>query len=508
MAKKRKPSVAKGNPAKAFEDAAAHHQAGRLAKAEKAYRKAITAAKPGGDFFEAHVNLGVVLEAQGKLEGAEKSFARAIALNASVPEIHYALGTVLSDLGRAADAGASHQRALELNPVYVEALNGLAIAEEKQGNADDAILTFERALSLNPGFAEAQNNLGNLYHRQGRAGDAIAAFRRAIAINSDYAEAHRNLGQALLLGGNLAEGWAEYQWRWRCRDFPSEKRTFPHALWSGEALEGKTLLIWGEQGVGDEVHFAGIIPDLLDAGAKVVLECEQRLVPLFQRSFASATCVARKTPPDPATQEHIDFHIPSGDLGRWLRPDMGAFPDRGAYLVADQNRVGKLKDQYRDGTKDRLIGIAWISKNPEIGADKSIALSDWRPLADMAPDIPAIRFIDLQYGDTTAERQAFQGQTGMTIHRDDAVDQLTDLDAFAAQISAMDLVISVSNTTVHFAGALGVPTWVMLNRVPLCCWMQDREDCPWHPSVRLFRQTEPGQWGDVIDRVKDALQEF
>jgi len=501
MAKKRKPSVPKGNPAKAFEDAAAHHQAGRLAKAEKAYRKAIAL---NGDFFEAHVNLGVVLQARGKLEDAEKSYARAIALNDSVPEIHYALGTVLSDLGRAADAGASHQRALELNPVYVEALNGLAIAQEKQGNAEGAVLTFERALDLNPGFAEAQNNLGNLYHRQGQAGDATAAFRRAVTTNPDYAEAHRNLGQALLLGGDLTEGWAEYQWRWRCRDFPSQFRAFPYALWAGEDLGGKTLLVWGEQGVGDEVHFAGQIPDLLDAGANVVLECEHRLVALFRRSFPGATCVARKTPPDPATGQGIDFHIPSGDLGRWLRPDIGAFPDRGAYLVADQERIGKLKDQYRDGTKDRLIGVAWTSKNPEIGADKSMSLSDWRPLAD----ISGVRFIDLQYGDTAAERQVFQDQTGMTIHSDDAVDQLTDLDAFAAQISAMDLVISVSNTTVHFAGALGVPTWVLLNRVPLSCWMQDREDCPWHPSVRLFRQTEAGQWGDVIDRVKEALEKF
>ncbi|NQU56254.1 MAG: tetratricopeptide repeat protein [Rhodospirillales bacterium] len=501
MAKKRKSSVSKGNPAKAFEDAAAHHQAGRLAKAEKAYRKAIAI---NGDFFEAHVNLGVVLQAQEKLEGAEKSFARAIALNDSVPEIHYALGTVLSDLGRAADAAASHQRALDLNPVYVEALNGLAIALEKQGNAEGAVLTFERALDLNPGFAEAQNNLGNLYHRQGQPGDAIAAFRRAIAINPDYAEAHRNLSQALLLGGNLAEGWAEYQWRWRCRDFPSEKRAFPYALWAGEDLDRKTLLVWGEQGVGDEVHFAGQIPDLLDAGANVVVECEQRLVPLFQRSFPDATCVARKTPPDPATQQGIDFHIPSGDLGRWLRPDMDAFPDRAAYLVAEQDRVRKLKGQYRAGTKDLLIGVAWTSKNPEIGADKSMALSDWKPLAS----VPGVRFIDLQYGDTAAERTAFEKQTDIAIHRDDGIDQLADLDAFAAQISAMDLVISVSNTTVHFSGALGVPTWVLLNRVPLSCWMQDREDCPWHPSVRLFRQSEAGQWGDVIGRVKDALQEL
>ncbi len=173
-------------------------------------------------------------------------------------------------------------------------------------------------------------------------------------------------------------------------------------------------------------------------------------------------------------------------------------------MLVDGERRRGLREKYLEGSDDLLIGVAWFSKNPEIGIDKSMALSDWRPLAD----IPGVRFIDLQYGDTAAERQAFQNQTGMAIHRDDAIDQLTDLDAFAAQISAMDLVISVSNTTVHFSGALGVPTWIMLNTVPLSCWMQDRDDCPWHPSVRLFRQSKPKQWGDVIGRVKQALKDF
>ncbi|MEE8352318.1 MAG: tetratricopeptide repeat protein [Rhodospirillales bacterium] len=497
MAKNKKPSG--GNPAGAFEDAAHHHQAGRLAKAEKAYRKAITAK---ADFFEAHVNLGVVLEAQGKLEDAEKSFSRAIILNPEMAEIHYALGTVLDALNRPADAAVSHQRALDLKPDYVEALNGLAIAEEKQGNADIAIKTFEKALGLNPGFAEAANNLGNLYHRQGGAEDAIQAFRSAIAIRPDYAEAHRNLGQALLLGGNFSEGWGEYQWRWRCRDFPSERRTFPQPLWQGEDLAGKTILVWGEQGVGDEVQFASMVPDLVDGGAKVIIESDPRLTPVFDRSFPSAQCVAKTNPPHPATMaDTVNFQVPMGNLGRWLRPHADSFPQRRSFLVADPDRRQSFRQRYCKNNSNLLIGLAWHSRNPEIGNEKSMSLSDMNPLAV----IPGITFIDLQHGEWAPDRKIFEAETGTSIIYDEEVDQMTDLDSFFNQLAALDMVISISSATTHFAGALGIPTWTMLHAQPIYYWMAEREDTLWYPSVRLFRQRQKGDWPGVVKALAREL---
>ena len=482
--------------------ALAHHQAGRLDEAEQAYRQALSQDPKA---FVAHVNLGVVLQDQGRLEDAAETFQNALAINPEVAEVHYGLGLVLQDRDETADAEAAFRRAVEINPDYAEALNGLAIALEKQGETEEAAATFERALAANPGFAEAHNNLGNLYHKEGRPDDAMAAFRRAIEINPEYAEAHRNLSHVLLLAGRLDEGWKEFQWRWRCRDFPSATRPFPQPPWTGEPVDGKTVLVWGEQGIGDEVHFAAMVPDLIDAGARVVLECEHRLVPLFGRSFPEATCVATETPPAAETMAgDIDFQVPSGNLGQWLRPDLDSFPGRESYLTADEDRAQALKDRYRDGGDDRLVGIAWISKNPEIGKDKSMALADWRPLAE----IGGIRFVDLQYGDTADERAEFEQDTGTPIIHDDAIDQMADMDAFAAQVAAMDLVISVSNTTVHVSGAMGVPTWVLLNTLPLCVWMAEGEDSPWYPSIRLFRQSQAGEWADVIGRVVAALEGF
>ncbi len=234
----------------------------------------------------------MVLHDQGRLEDAAESFDNALAINPDVAEVHYGLGLVLQDRDEKADAEAAFRRAVEINPDYAEVLNGLAIALEKQGHREQAAATFERALTADPGFAEAHNNLGNLQHRHGNLEEALAAFRRAIEINPEYAEAHRNLSHVLLLAGRLDEGWKEF--RWRCRDFPSATRPFPQPPWTSEPVDGKTVLVWGEQGVGDEVHFAAMVPDLIDAGAKVVLECEHRLAPLFGRSACRRGCCSTR----------------------------------------------------------------------------------------------------------------------------------------------------------------------------------------------------------------------
>ncbi len=474
---------------------------GRLEDAARAYSDAL-AIKP--DYLESLVNLAIVRQAQGRLDDAEAAYRRAIAVNPNLAELHHNLGGALERRGDLAGAVRSYRHALAVNPEYAPAVNGLGVTLQKQGDDVAAKAAFERALTLKPDFVEALNNLGHLHHRNCRLDAAAEHFRRAIALRPDYAEAHRNLAHVLLLQGDFKDGWAEYEWRWRCRDFPSERRPFRAPMWSGQPLRGKTLVVWGEQGVGDEVHFAEMVPDLVDAAARVVVECERRLVPLFRRSFPAAKCVARATPPAPETARGVDYQIPIGSLGRWLRQDAARFPKRRSYLQADPALRIKLRDKYLAGGGDKLVGVAWISRNPEVGGDKSMALAALTPLAE----VPGVRLVDLQYGDMVSERRAFARDTGKEIVHDDAVDQLADMDAFAAQVAAMDLVISVSNTAVHVAGALGVPTWAMLNAVPLAVWMREGDGSPWYPSVRLYRQTTAGAWADVVRRVERDLGDF
>lgn len=333
--------------------------------------------------------------------------------------------------------------------------------------------------------------------------DAMRSHRKAVDIDPDNADAHTNLGLALLSEGKLKEGWEECEWRWLNRD-NDKMRDFTQAPWQGEPLKGKTILVISEQGVGDEVMFAGQIQDLLHAGAKVVLESEARLLPVFERSFAEVECIIKANPPATTGRTDIDFQVAGASLGRWLRPDVDAYPDRAAYLRVDTARRDALREKYKDGTKDLLVGLAWNSLNVKIGPRKSLSLSALSPLTK----IPRIRFFDLQYGDTAAERQAFEKETAADVFHDPDIDQLNDLEAFAAQVAAMDLLISISTTAVHLAGALGVPTWVMLNTAPLNCWLREGDTSHLYPSVRLYRQTQAGEWAGVVDQVAKDLKGF
>ena len=509
--------------------------AGRPDEAARAYRDAV-AVNPGD--AEAHMNLGNALEAVDETDEAAAAYRRAIELRPDFAEAHYNLGNAARKQGHGQEAVAYYRRALNIDPNLAEAhnnlgealldrndpegaiehyllalkcrpgmagtLNNLGNAYVRLGETDGAIDYYRQALDINPDHAAAITNLGNVLMDKGQHDDALAHHRRAIEAAPDHAEAHHNLSLALLLQGKLEEGWAEYEWRLRS-DKEARQRPFPQVPWTGQPVDAKTVLVWGEQGVGDEVMFAGMVPDLVEAGATVILEADPRLVALFRRSFAGIECIVKQDPPTAETRRAgIDFQAPGGNLGRWLRPNLESFPGRDSYLVANADRAAALRDQYRDGTDDRLIGIAWVSKNKRIGPQKSMTLMKLAQLTG----IPGIRFIDLQYGDTAGERAQFEDETGTSIVHDDSIDQMADLDAFAAQVAAMDLVISVSNTTVHFAGALGVPAWVMLNTVPLPCWLLEGDDSPWYPSARLFRQSQAGVWADVIERIEDALRAF
>jgi len=484
-----------------FQAAQSFHQAGDLDRAVLTYRIAIAADET---FVEAHANMGFALHDQGKLVEAADCFRRALELNPDIAEVHYGFGTLLQELNQTEEALTAFRRAIGLKPDFPEAMNGEAIVLQSLGDWAGAEAALTRAIDINPDFAIALNNLGNLYHKQGRLKDAEDHFRRALALTPDYAEAHRNLSLILRLTGRLEEGWRESLWRWKCRDFPTKERGFPQPRWSGEPVDGKKIVVWGEQGVGDQVYFAAMIPDLIERGANVVLETEHRLTPLFQRSFPDAVCVSHQNPPAPETGDGTDFQAALGDLGLWLRPNEAAFPGRRSYLAADKARTERLRAQYRAGGDTLLVGIGWHSKNPEIGAQKSLSLMDWQPLTE----VPGVTFIDLQYGDTADERARFERETGTALHHDAGIDQMADLDAFAAQIAALDLVISISCTAVHIAGALGVPTWVLLNTPPLSCWMLERDDSPWYPSVKLLRQKQTGDWADVIGRAAAGLAEF
>ena len=465
-------------------------------KAIRALEKGLAAAPGAAPLSDLY---GTALTQTGRYDEAIDAHLKALAAQPDDPGFLNNLGNALKKAGRMEEARDAYARSLKRRPGHPDTEINLGGALEKLGDFEGAEAAFARAIGAKPEDAGAHSGLARALMAQNRTAEAKKAAARTLALDPGQAEAHEVMGTCYFLEGNLDAAWEDYEWRWR--DHSKVRHAVTAPRWTGEPLQGKVLLAWGEQGAGDEILFAGMVPDLLERGATVVLECDKRLVPLFQRSFPDVRCRAHGA--DPGAAGRIDFQIPSGSLGRLLRPRLDSFPGRRSYLIADHARRDACRKRYSRGD-ELVVGVAWRSINPRIGVHKSMTAVDLARLAG----VPSVRLIDLQYGDTAAERLAFADATGTEMLHDDAVDQMADLDAFAAQVAAMDLVVSISNTTVHMAGALGVPAWVLLPTRPMWRWMADREDSPWYPSVRLFRQSKAGDWSDVITRVRREITAF
>jgi hypothetical protein len=314
------------------------------------------------------------------------------------------------------------------------------------------------------------------------------------------------LAHALLLSGKFREGWKEYEWRWKvkgmlfCRDFSQP-------VWNGSSLQGKTLFVYDEQGVGDEIMFASCLPEVIAQSNLCVVETDKRLVPLFSRSFPNALVIdlLARNKAYPSELPQADMKTAIGSLPQFLRPDFLSFSKQQTYLIPDTPQVNIWHKRFEVLGEGPKIGISWRGgKSADIRRIRSTVLEQW----DKLFSIHDVHFINLQYGDCTQELREAREAFEVIIHDWEDVDPLKDLDWFAAQISALDLVISVDNATVHMAGALGVKVWTLLPFVPDWRWVLNREDSPWYPTMRLFRQPSPGDWESVMVKVANELHNF
>ena len=474
---------------------------GQLEEAVDTYRKAL---EINPDDIRTYNNLSVVFQKQGKLAEAIDTYYKILEIDPTDVGVCRSLGMLLTEQGKLEEAIEAYYKVLEIDSTDARIYNNLGILLKEQGKFKEAIDAYYKALEIFPGYAEAYNNLGNVLQLQGNFEDAAVVYKKALEINSQFSEALKNLGMLLLLTGELERGWEKYEWRWKCHDFPSENRNFPQPLWDGTGLSDKSVLVWTEQGVGDEIMFANMLDTLSWMAAEIITECEERLVPLFQRSFPKIQFVSREQKPNPILlNKDIDYQVPIGSLAQWLRKNESQFPKKGSYLSASSEKVSQLRDKYKGLTDDRfLVGISWKSINHGIEKEKSTILENWTPILSQ----PDCFFVNLQYGDIKQEIGEYYSSTGILIYTDQEINPLTNLDNFAAQISALDLVISISNTTVHISGALGKKVWTLLPYVPDWRWMLKREDTPWYPTMKLFRQSQMNDWRDVFQRVSLALK--
>lgn len=485
-----------------------------------------------------HNNLGELLRLTGETDLALTSFGQAIALNPEYAEAHNNLGNLLRQLRRPGEAAERYRKALALKPNYAEAMNNLGAAlidSQEYGAAADLLrraialhpgiamfhrnlgsalvgqedfagarAAFAEALRLAPGMAEAMIPYGDLVRQEGDLDGALAWYKRAWQAEPRNWFAHLRYGVCLMIKGEYRAAWPHFGARWELEEMGADRRPFTQPLWRGEPIAaGRKLLLLTEQGVGETLALCSLLPELLACGVNPVIECDPRLIPMLKRSFPGVEVLARENPPQPRfSQPDLTVQATLFDLVAMFRSSpadcKGALP-----LKADMDRAASLRARYQSGSRTPLVGVAWHSTNKWLGSPKSAQLTELVPLLSL----PGVRFVDLQYGNRAADRAALKGACGVDILHDPEIDQLKDLDAFAAQVAAMDLVISTSNTTAHMAAALGRPTWVLLHKgiSPHWYWGLAGETTPWYPTMRLLRQAQAGDWRGLADRVAGEL---
>jgi tetratricopeptide (TPR) repeat protein len=455
---------------------------GRFDEAIGCYRKAL-ALRP--DRVEGLDNLGGALQEQGKLDEAQACYEHALALRPNRAESLIGLGVVMRAQGRLEDAVAHHQQALALSPDHPDAHSNLGIALVDLGRRAEAITHHKKAVALQPGRAEPHYNLGSALQRHGLYAEALACYGRALALNPDYAKAHLNRSLALLLRGEFDDGWQEYEWRFAVNVYD---RKFDRPLWSGEPLAGASILIHAEQGFGDTLQFVRYIPAVAECGGRVVLEVPASLVRLA-RTVAGISEVVASGDPLPT----FDCHCPLLSLPRVFKTNLATIPQTVPYLRVPAEASAGWADRIPTSPGPK-VGVVW--------AGTTVGAIDLRLLQPLW-EVDGVSWFSLQVGDRLADISSLRG-----VKIADLSPWLTDFAETAAAVCRLDLVISVDTSVAHLAGALGRPTWLLLRYSPEWRWLLERDDSPWYPSARLYRQKKEGDWPKVAREVAATLAEM
>ena len=480
---------------------------------------------PDSLFFEARQR-----RRTGRALEAEKIYRQLLARWPEHPPAHNNLAQLLLERCDTANAERHLRWAQALAPSFVDALLNHGIAADATGDLATAVSRFARACRLNPTGALGWNNLGNALRQIGHTGMAEVAQRRAVALEpqsetwwSNLANTQREAGQpkqaaralahALILRpnflpavfnralvrlscGDFKGGWQDY----RARHAAGHGRPcpLPQPEWNGEALSG-ALAVWGEQGLGDEIMFGSILPDIPLPRSALVVETDPRLVPLIARSFPGLRAVARTQTPQPVLLA-AERQIALPDLAGRLRANTAAFPKRLQFLRADPERSKLLRSSLKTIAKGKpLVGVVWRSGRPGSGALRSLSIAHAARLV-----MDHCVFLNLQHNESEAEACALEAAG---LNRISGLDLWSDIDGLAALLSALDLLVSVDTATMHLGAALGVPTWALLPATADWRWGHVEERSLWYSSVRLFRQRQPLVWDGVVERVRAALVE-
>jgi len=463
----------------------------RLEASKQSFQRAV-ALEPGSAEF--HCALARAVYKSGDPQAAAEGFQRALALDPKRYEIHNGLGLALTDLGQYEAAAEILQKGYAIQPESAELSASLGYLFEAKGDLASSAEAYRRAIRLKPKLAGTHRELGLVLFALGELAEAIECFEHVRALDPDSAEATFYLATIHLLQGNLALGWSEYESRWRTGAGLRTRRTFPQPRWKGDPLEGARILIYAEQGLGDTIHFVRYVPLVAARGGQVILEVQPGLQRLLTGIEGGWQVLSRGQPlPD------FTWQCPMLSLPLAFATEMSTIPGRTPYLYPDPALTEVWRQRLQAATL--RIGLAWAG-SPQHGADR------WRsiPLAQIAPltNLEGTTFYSLQRGEAAEQVKQLEAPVRLV----DLRDEPQDFADTAAIIANLDLVITVDTSVAHLAGALGKPVWILLSNAPDWRWFLDREDCPWYPTARLFRQSTHGNWQEVLARLDRELRKL
>jgi tetratricopeptide (TPR) repeat protein len=505
----------------AMRSAQEHYRAGHLQKAAGLYAE-ITRVQP--DNSDALFMLGIINSQTGALNAAAEHFRKLIAVHPAHTGAYYNLGNVYRDQGQFNEAFNCYQKAIQLNPGYAEAYINIGIIFRMQGRFDEETACYQKAIQLNPRSAEAFFNLGHsffqkeqfdkalacyekvtllnpqsahaymnlglIFRIEGRNEEALACYRKAVQLDPEDAPAHWNLSNVLLLIGNYREGWEEFEWFRKTEDYSKRQRRFPQPLWDGSDIKGLTILLHAEEGFGDTLQFIRYAPLVAENGAKVIVESQKELTLLLKNVKGIQNVISHGS-----ELPAFDIHCPLMSLPRVFGTTLQNIPAQIPYLFADPAKIKQWRERVQSDCHTK-IGLVWSGGG--LPFRKSCSLELFSPLANLQ----GITFYSLQKGEPG--KRFKNAPAGMRLI--DYADELHDFADTAAFIETLDLIIAVDTAVAHLAGALGKTVWVLLPFVPDWRWMLNREDSPWYPSMRLFRQPALGDWKGIVSMIADALQ--
>ena len=419
-------------------------------------------------------------------------------------QAHHLLGNILRALKSLQEALKAYDEEIEINPNYPDVLNDTGILFFKLARDDEALESYEKAIRLDASYADPLHNKAIILKRRAQFEDAKTLLHKATQLKKNFYEAFAELANLHLYLCEFKEGWEFYKTRFES-ELRGQKKFASIPPWTNTELQGKTIALYGEQGIGDQILYGTILRDAFLTNNNFIVITDPRLTSVFKRSFSEVKNTVFLGSDNKVDTSAIDYQLAIGDLGQLFRTSLNHFiiPDH-QYLIADRLRADAYKQKLDAGKIN--CGISWKSSRDTIGSDKSVALKEWLPILQLED----FHFIDLQYGDTFNERNTIQHEHQIKITHIEALDKFNDIEGLLALIDVCDIVITTSNVTAHLAGSLGKQTFLMVPfaKGRIWYWHYDMHQSIWYPSIKIFSQDKNEIWTPVIKDICNELQKL